>query len=699
MLNFSVGKSTKKYTHNKDYRINTTANFGYFQPTLCEFLSPNDNAIMKDFRQLIRNGVMPSPTFGDIKCVNNFYFVKASDVYPQFEAFVSGQNVHSGVNKSYIPTSLPFVTSKMLVALLCLKEFSFVTMKTLSGNKLSDVTTFTHSNFVKLLSFLDLNIVDDNFDEPLANNAKFIENVFTTDSTKNVAYRKMDLSACDFVVSDHSRSISSSAAPSYSGTTVFGIRLNSKGRRLFKILKGLGYSLDPMNNNPVSALPIFAYYKAWYDNYAITRNSNFQSTNCYSLIREIFDSNIVDLFNEADMSGQRYIVKTFVSFLNDLANCYYSYSDDFYSAHFSSVNGNVRSVGVNSHIDNDSVNGTTVATSISTLNGSSQVPVIRNSLAISDVAIRTLSRLTKFVNKNSLIGSRVKEYISAHFGSAVSDSFFGVSYTAATFVTDVRLNDMVSTSDTVGVLQGQGEHLGARAGIGEGFSQNSFNFEAPTHGFLIGMMAIYPVGYYTQGDDPSLYMRERFDVPTPDFDALGYELTPLGTVVDGNYISTKGRKKVTGSSFGFVPRYSKYKVKKSILNGDMALRSTFDSFKAFHLERYIVENGFIFDSVNNVKYYTNDIPIGGEHWRAPMKYPQLGYFNRIFLNSGFDHVASLSSDGSYYDLSDDYGLVDDNFTIQCNCEFEVSNRLKPLGMSYDTYDDEVDNDTTTVNNV
>lgn len=105
MLNFNLGVSRKKYTHNKSFHIDTTADFGSFQPVLCDYLAVGDTAAMRSFRQLVRNAVMPSPTFGDIKCVNRFSFVPVSDVFPAFEAMLARQSVKTG-NKEYIPVSV-----------------------------------------------------------------------------------------------------------------------------------------------------------------------------------------------------------------------------------------------------------------------------------------------------------------------------------------------------------------------------------------------------------------------------------------------------------------------------------------------------------------------------------------------------------------------------------------------------------------
>lgn len=131
----------------------------------------------------------------------------------------------------------------------------------------------------------------------------------------------------------------------------------------------------------------------------------------------------------------------------------------------------------------------------------------------------------------------------------------------------------------------------------------------------------------------------------------------------------------------------------------MSLGSTSDSFKGFYLDRLLVEQADVIKSEHPgyaLKFNTGQIPLASPLWKRVLQFPQLGYFNRIFLNQGniFD---SNIKDSIYLRSVDD--VIDDNFTVQCMCTLKLSNALKPLGMSFDTFDEDVDNNFTTVNNV
>lgn len=664
--------------HDMSYTINTTSDFGSFQPILCQYLSPNDTAKMVDFRQLVRNAVMPSPTFGDIKCINDFTFVPCSDIFPAFEALISHQMVATD-NRKYIPNAVPCVSSSQLLAILCCEKYSKVCAFSASGS--DKQRTLSPNSSVTLQSVnLWLKDVVASYSPNKATGSDGRHSVVNLDSPVFSSIK------CNPVTGGFSPASADFrfTANGNSGNIMYCVRLNARGRRLYKVFKGLGFSLDIVNSNPVSALPLFAFFKAYFDKYAPTREIDWQSTDAFSCIQSIFNKGTIDIMYDNEVG------RKFISFVDSLADCWYSYKDDFFSANFATPNSNV---SVDSLPDVPQTS----------LGNYDDLPALKVDKPITNIAIQTLSRLTKFLNKNSLIGKRVSEYIRVHFGAAVADSLYKVSYNVATLTTDVKLDDTYSQADTTlfnDVSSSiKGQPLGARAGLGQGFSSNSFTFQADRFGFLIGMCAIYPNSGYCQGDDPQLYMTSRYTFPSAEFDALGYELTPLATIYDNANVAYNGRRLVTGQSFGYVPRYSGLKYKKNLLNGCMALGSTSDSFKGFYLDRLLIEQADVVKKESSnykVSLATGQIPLASPLWKRILQFPQLGYFNRIFLNQGnvFDDNVK---DSIYLRPVDD--VIDDNFTIQCMCSLKISNSLKPLGMSFDTYDEEVDNNSTTINNV
>lgn len=686
-MKFSLGINKSRYSHNRDYHIDTTSDFGSFQPCMLEFLSPDDTLSVDDFRQLVRNGVMPAPTFGDIKCVNDFSFVPVRDVFPAFDALVSGQHVNTS-QRNYIPSSMPTISSLDLVATLCCSDYSNVSVFINEAGKLKALNPndAVYSDIKNTLQ----SAVNDLFSATNRVSAKFPSAVLA-----NIVYESGSFGSSDF------------ANPLSSDFLLRGnkyivcVRLNNAGKRLYKIFKGLGYSLDPLNTNRVSVLPIFAFYKAWYDKYFPARMSNWQSTDCFRLIDFIYSYGYVDFLNS--VSSQFW--KGFVSSLSD---CWYTYETDFVSANIDKPASNVAG-DVN-------IPNTTMTSASAYSNGvmspsSGQPYVWASNGLVTSAQLQILSRLTRFVNKNSIIGGRIYEYLKVHFGQDTIDAMFRQSNFLGSFVTDVKLDDTYSQADTLNLSSGTGQALGSRAGLGSGFSNFSLKYDAPCHGFVIGMSAIYANSSFCQGDDPIIYMLKRFEIPTAELDALGYELTPKAVIYDNGGYADSTRDALYQTSFGYVPTYSKLKYKRNILNGDMAKRSTRDSFLGFHLDRFVIEKSPIFKKEqdgsfsvqSDVKY---SVPQAGDAWRYILKYPHLSYFNRIFLNSGSLNGGVYSTVGypdsqskTIYDymVSYDKGNNDDNFTVQCSVNVTLWNKLKPLSISFDTMSDE-DNDSVTVRN-
>lgn len=686
-MKFSLGINKSRYSHNRDYHIDSTSDFGSFQPCMLEFLSPDDTLSVDDFRQLVRNGVMPAPTFGDIKCVNDFSFVPVRDVFPSFDALVSGQHVNTS-QRNYIPSSMPTISSLDLVATLCCSDYSKVSVFINEAGKLKALSP-NDAVYADIKNTLQ-SAVNDLFSATNRVSAKFPSAVLA-----NIVYESGSFGSSDF------------ANPLSSDFVLRGnkysvcVRLNNAGKRLYKIFKGLGYSLDPINTNRVSVLPIFAFYKAWYDKYFPARMSNWQSTDCFRLIDLIYSYGYVDFLNS--VSPQFW--KGFVSSLSD---CWYTYETDFVSANIDKPASNVAG-DVN-------VPNTTMTSASSYSNGvmspaSGQPYVWASNGLVTSAQLQILSRLTRFVNKNSIIGGRIYDYLKVHFGQDTIDAMFRQSNFLGSFVTDVKLDDTYSQADTLNLSSGTGQALGSRAGLGSGFSNFSFKYDAPCHGFVVGMSAIYANSSFCQGDDPIIYMLKRFEIPTAELDALGYELTPKAVIYDNGGYADSTRDALYQTSFGYVPTYSKLKYKRNILNGDMAKRSTRDSFLGFHLDRFVIEKSPIFKKEqdgsfsvqSDVKY---SVPQAGDAWRYILKYPHLSYFNRIFLNSGSLNGGVYSTVGysdsqskTIYDymVSYDKGNNDDNFTVQCSVNVTLWNKLKPLAISFDTMSDE-DNDSVTVRN-
>ena len=653
--NIKLGSpASKKYSRNMNFDNNTTMPFGFVQPLMSQRLEANSD-ISLNLKQIVRLAPMPLPTFGRMKMVNKSVFVPISDVLPFYEALLKGQQYKANISgSSYVPRTIPYTDNATLQYYLL--SYSFVSIYARSS---SDVNTY--------------DLID-----PAAKNYNW-KNIFMTK-----VFGKTVSKVPNSLVQSTSENYVSFDGADYivmiDDTHYACFRYTQAMRNLRSIFIGLGYGLDIQNTRSVSILPILCFYKAYFDTYAPKRQQAWTDTHCFAFIQYIEDNYKVDF----TAKGSNF--EPFDSLLTVLRDCYYVSPDDFVSVH--------RAHPVNPDADKsiNIIDSTSNAHSI-------DVPVSTPS-SLDGTILAAIKRLSRYVNKDSVIGSKMTDWLRVHYGADVANSLYQDVYQVGTFDFPLNVKDIFATADTavtVGANKGDGEFLGAYAGLGLGDGQSHVKFHAPHAGYFFILSSIVPVSGYNQGDQADLYLLDNDTIPNADFDALGYELSPLSLFVDHNsiYVPPASPKPFASEAFGYVPRYSSLKVRRNIANGDISRRGTFASLSPYHLDRNItttVVQSFTKSLTGTVQFKvynsTHLPPAASEQWRYLCKYPFLGNFNRIFHNSG------TPAQPQYTDSQQNFysSPVDDNFIVQSLFEVTVTDFLKPLSESWDTIDE---NDTAT----
>lgn len=696
----SLGRSTRKYTHDFSFDNNTTMGFGFMQP-LCTQMMYKGDKIALSVKQLVRLAPMPVPSFARIKTINRAFFVPMSDVFPAWDALLAHQTVSTTVH-SYIPQKLPRISNRFL-ALWLIGAYGYCG---LFGQSSKTATSpLSENDKIRRYdgSVPQIHAVIQKICSVVGEYDGMVSTGFQSD-VKGKVDDTVTIEGSDFLV------VADSASYKDLGTAmtdydIVAVKLNDDGKHIYTILRGLGYSLDLNDDNLVSAIPIMAFYKAWFDHFAPKRFLNWSSTPMYQLINYVYENgdagprpatNLNMVLDFTVSPGSTFSDAHKV--LPSLADCWFTESDDFYSVH-SATPYNQASIS-----DINLPQPTTSSISVDTTNviqqnGLGSVPFMKAAgldvnNVMTQIAFDTLKRLSRFVSKNSIIGTKIDDYLKTHFGFDASSGFFKDASDLGSWVTDCNINDVFSTADTADGSgdAAKGDFLGSYAGKGIGFADGRINYEASDCGYFFIMSAIVPKAGYFQGTDLSLYGVDRYTLPSPEFDALGYELTPLAGMIDYNGEFDKrlaSFTNMTDKSFGFVPRFSGYKVKKNIVNGDMALRSVRDSLSPYHLNRIITKGQHVVvtsgaDTLLTAKSFV--VPTASVAWRYPTRYDYLGNFNRIFYNEGV-----MQGSPSDIGLDDSTTVRDDNFIVQTVFDIRFTNCLKPISMSYDTYDESVDN--------
>lgn len=673
--NISLGRSTKTYTHNMSFDNSTTMPFGVVQPLMSQRLEPKSK-ISVDMRQLVRLAPMPVPTFARLFMNNEVSFVPTVDVCPYYEALVS-QLSYSGTDKTYYPTELPQTSnSTLLYYLLCCDDVRF-TIYDINGKQYLP----SADEAVKVTKI----IFEEFFGVGSYNKQAFqlLADTIRSNNTYDVAILP---TGCDFFFENHNQG---------TGIEEFSIafRFGPSTRRLRSVLIGLGYSLN-IDNTPVSLIPLLSFYKAWFDLYYPVRDLSWTNTNAYKLVRFIEDYKYSYIFSLRGFSNvydkSRYGV--FLAFLADLSNVFFVAPDDIVSIHRDTPNLSTNSIL--SYIDYGGQVGKV------TCDGPNELPYLPSASNVSLISLQVLQRLTRYFNKNSVIGKRISEYVKVHFGSDVANSLYKDAFHVSSFTFPLTVDDIFSTSDTfeqVSDTHSKGELLGSFAGKGIGYDKSHIEFTAPSAGYFFVLSSIStPTGYF-QGNSGDLYVTNFDTVPQDTFDALGFELTPRGQFFGFNdiYLSENGEKNFgqLGTGFGFVPRYTGLKYHKNIVNGDMSRLGTSASLSPYHLNRILTPSSVRLTSVTKtddgyakIALSTKQVQLPGSTtaWRFLTSQEWLGNYNRIFYNEGdlYPH--------NPYQYGGNFGS-DDNFIVQTVFESKVTNMLKPLSQSFDTYEESTDN--------
>lgn len=688
MLQFpkiSLGSSAKKrYTRKMDFDNNTTMDFGFVQPLLSQMLVANSD-IKISSKQLVRLAPMPVPSFARVAMHSDASFVPTSEVVPYFEAMLSGQSYSVG-SATYKPTSLPLTTNAFLCYLVLL--YSRCTIYTFSGDSSTQFSRYVykasdpafnvpckklwHLLFSKMCGY-SVSIgqsLNDAWIAGTTNDAEFDDNSDVTPE------------AADYIVF-----VNAPSDKSYHLAFCFDFTVAA--RHLRKIFIGLGYGLNFNDRTPVSIVPLMSFFKAYYDLYAPQRTSNWLTTSCYKLIKYIEDNYYTTFYpvldNPSSVTGSQNDLQLFLfqSLCDSLSNCFYTSPDDFLSIHRATPNLSANSVSFHS------VDGVDASLSAN----DKSLPFYAGNTSTYLVKLQMLQRLTRYVNKDSIIGKKMSEWLKVHYGADVANSLFKDSYHLGHSRLDLQINDVFNTADTAGIAgKDTGEHLGAYAGKGIGFGDMSFKFHAPVHGYVFVLATIVPKASVFQGNSPDLYCVNNDTLPNPDYDAVGMETTPLGVFRDDNSLSFQlNGDPVTNKTFGFVPRYSGLKIKKNVVNGDMSRRATFDSMSPYYLDRILTSNLLTSTPKDaakgyyNVAYRSHELPTASEQWRYPCRYSWLGNFDRLFVNSG-DALQHF----------DEFSNITDNFIVQSIFDVSVSDFMKPLSESFDTYEESADTSTVDV---
>lgn len=184
---------------------------------------------------------------------------------------------------------------------------------------------------------------------------------------------------------------------------------------------------------------------------------------------------------------------------------------------------------------------------------------------------RTANKLTKYLEKTKIAGSRYDEYIRANYGvTDRSDLMYPEFLGSAS--TEIMFDDVVSTAPA----DASDQPLGSLAGRGYGLLSSRKHFlNVKNHGTLMVMMSIVPRVDYCTGIRPSLRKTNFAHVYAPALDALGYQDKIASDLyalpaLNSQGVPIEGQQDYTSMAVGQQPAWSEYMSAVNELHGDCA---------------------------------------------------------------------------------------------------------------------------------
>lgn len=511
----------------------------------------------------------------------------------------------------------------------------------------------------------------------------------------------------------------------------FAVKLSDFGVRWFKLLMALGVGFDLQSDKAVDLSRFVACHLAWFNSFGITLYQGMETMRFRRLMASYESSYLwnytyhIEEQSPEDSDYPTADVINFFGMLRELADMWYTEEQDWVTSHsrqavVSADNGIVAEMNlsgtpnVNGRINVNTGSQTDEKVdvfSVDTTDPATGGHAYINSVLHSQLDSELLKRLYKVTNRNTIAGRRIAELLKAQgLGAYVKQcrsTFIGHSSV------DIEIFDVTATADSSNepdnVSSILGEYVGK--GVGDGNSK-WFSYEAAEVGYIFDLAAVVPESGWSNGVDLTAFDVRAGQQYQPEYDALGLELSPK-SIVSGLQDSyslrdANAQPSVNAQSYGFIPRFTRYKVARNVMNGGYALHSVRKSFRHYNLDKIVdvgtrvVRRNWVNDS-SSKNYSANaetklltaeKLPIASPVYRYLGRYPWMANFMRIFANIGRD----INAQSPYYydDFDTEIGdseatwftqRTDDQINVHNVYLCDYSAPVLPLEDSFETHDD------------
>lgn len=723
----TLGQKTNRNKFSLPCLTHGTSEIGYVSPTYSRNLL-NNSHFKIGTRTAVRLSPLFVPTMGDLSVRHYHCFVPFNKIWTPFDAFLDKKPFAYSVGVSAVPQHIPHFTvgqvlKKLMQINVLTPDFTDGYFDSLRGSltcclyikkngaytkmSVSDfeslfniVISDTHyrysDNFDSLwknssfaLSGSDFNVpfsyggtpsfisldTDDGDTKIYLDNAeiegtyhflvyRWYENAgaFNPEYDQLFQSQMVDLSfpsfeACDFMDKVH-----------INNTDIYiCYNFNGPWKRLRSIFLGLGYCFNPYDSTSVTFLKLLAFYRCYWDKFGTNRDTNFQDTYCARLSRLLSstaDNENMDLV-PAFGNGVT-LANDFWHFVYDeLPHCTYTTPTDYFSSSVLNTQQSLVNSG-SAQIASPFSGNTSDAQGFASQSVPVSTFVDDENNNVSAVGIQLALKLLRWVNRNSVVGSKIYEGLRAKFGDIeVNDESTEGVQRIGEDSTSVEIGAIFNQTDNESV----GAPLGTFAGVGVGKKEGSdySSFDVRSRGVFITLTAVVPQMGYFQGmlRENSDGVGDNFEMFDPTFDAVGWQNVRYNELIaDRQFkLRTDSQYKVGTNlgNFGYQPRYSHMKVAFNRCLGDISCPHMQDSMLPYTLDRFFWQRA-------------NHLPANSpQSFRSATR----GETNRIFQVTAptDDHVIyqiyfDVEYDAPMKQISDSYDtqLGDDNASIEVSHE-------------------------------
>lgn len=175
--------------------------------------------------------------------------------------------------------------------------------------------------------------------------------------------------------------------------------------------------------------------------------------------------------------------------------------------------------------------------------------------------LRTAMTVQAWLEKNARAGVRYKEQLASHFGVRSRDYRLDRAELLQSSRSSVQIGEIFTTAQNTDASFIPG--LGVSTAKGSN-AVKPFKHYFEEHGYVIGLMSIFPRATYSQGVRRQLLELDKFDYYWPEFQHIGeQEIFNAELYLDDE----NGLRNM--DTFGYTPRYAHYKTRQNELHGDM----------------------------------------------------------------------------------------------------------------------------------